>query len=106
MITHKDFKKLEIKIGTIKSVERVEDSEKLLKLDVDLGSETRQILAGIQEFYEPKDLIGKQVPILVNLEPKKMAGQISEGMMLAVDVGGTPVLLSPSEKIPAGSAIR
>lgn len=105
-ITLEDFKKLEIKIGTILEAEPVKNSEKLIKLQIDLGNEKRQVLAGITQFYKAEELVGKQIPILVNLEPKKMAGEESNGMMLAVDVDGKPVLLSPSEKIPAGSEVR
>jgi len=106
MITFENFKKLEIKIGTIVKAEPVENSEKLIKLQIDLGDEKRQILAGIAQFYKAEELVGKQVPVLVNLEPKKMAAEVSNGMMLAVDVDGKPILLSPSKKVPAGSAVR
>lgn len=106
MITFEDFKKLEIKIGTIVEAEPVENSEKLIKLQINLGDEKRQILAGIAQFYKAEELIGKQVPVLVNLEPRKMAAEESNGMMLAADVDGKPILLSPSEKIPAGSIVH
>lgn len=105
-ITFEDFKRLEIKIGTIVSAKPVENSEKLIKLQIDLGGEKRQILAGIVQFYKAEELVGKQVPVLVNLKPRKMVQEVSSGMMLAADVDGKPVLLSPSEKIPAGSIIR
>lgn len=105
MATIDDFQKLAIKIGTIRSAEKVEGSSKLLKLDVDLGHEKRQILAGIGEKYKPKDLKGKQIPILANLEPRMMMGLESQGMILAVDVNGEPFLLSPDEKVANGSKI-
>lgn len=106
MISFADFTKLEIKIGTIVAAELVEGADKLLKLTVDLGTEKRQILAGIKAFYQPEELIGKQVPILTNLEPKKMLGLESQGMLLAADVDGRAVLLHPDRQTPAGSKIR
>ena len=107
MITYEDFAKLEIRIGTVESVDRIEGADKLLKLIVDLGAEKRQILAGIAEFLEdPQSLVGKQVPILANLEPRRMRGLESQGMMLAADTEGKPILLHPEVKIPAGSTVR
>ncbi|KKT80787.1 MAG: hypothetical protein UW78_C0025G0012 [Candidatus Azambacteria bacterium GW2011_GWA1_44_9] len=106
MTTIADFNKLAIKIGTIRSAEKVQGSSKLLRLDVDLGHEHRQVLAGIGEKYNPKDLKGKQIPVLANLEPRKIMGQQSNGMILAVDVSGEPILLHPAEKVANGSQIR
>ncbi len=105
MATIDDFQKLAIKIGTIRKAEKVEGSSKLLKLDIDLGHEKRQILAGIGEKYDPKDLKGKQIPILANLEPRMLMGMESQGMILAVDVNGEPFLLSPDKKVANGSKI-
>ena len=101
-----DFNKLSIKIGTIRSAEKVEGSSKLLKLDIDLGHERRQILAGIGEKYDPKDLKGKQIPVLANLEPRMLMGIESNGMILAADISGEPVLLHPEEKVANGSQVR
>lgn len=107
MITFDDFKKLEIKIGTVISVGRIEGADKLLKITFDMGDHERQIRAGIAEFLEdPQSLIGKQIPILVNLEPRKMRGEISEGMMLAADEDGRPVLLHPERHVKSGSIVR
>ena len=106
MITIDDFKKLEIKIGTIISAERIEGADKLLKLQVDLGSEKRQICAGIAQWYAPEDLVGKQIPILANLEPRMLRGNESQGMMLAADSEGRPILLHPETKIANGSIVR
>ena len=105
MANFDDFKKLEIKIGTILSAELVEGSEKLLKLEVDLGEEKRQILSGIAKFYKPEDLIGKQVPVLANLEPKQMMGLESQGMILAAGLDEKIALLHPDTEVPAGSNI-
>lgn len=107
MITIEDFKKLEIKIGTVLTVERIEGADKLLKIQLDMGDHNRQILAGIAEFVQdPQSLVGTQIPILTNLEPRKMRGQLSEGMMLAADENGTPVLLHPARNIANGSIVK
>jgi methionine--tRNA ligase beta chain len=106
MITIDDFKKLEIKIGKIVSAERVEGSEKLLKLEVDLGGEVRQLVAGIAGFYEPEYLVGKQIPVLTNLEPRVLRGVESQGMTLCASDNGKPVLLCPEAEVPLGSEVR
>ncbi len=108
MITIGDFKKLEIKIGKVKSVEKVENADKLLKFIFDVGNgEERQILAGIAEFYtDLESLVGMEMPLLLNLEPRMMRGLESQGMMLAADEDGKAVLLHPDKEIPAGSTVR
>ena len=108
MISIDDFKKLEIKIGKVKSVEKVENADKLLKFIFDIGNgEERQILAGIAEFYtDLESLVGMEVPLLLNLEPRMMRGLESQGMMLAADDGEKAVLLHPDKEIPAGSIVR
>lgn len=106
MATIDDFQKITIKIGTIRSAEKVEGSSKLLKLDIDLGHEKRQILAGIGEKYKPEDLKGKQIPIVANLEPRTLMGMESNGMILAADINGEPVLMLPEEKVANGTQVR
>ncbi len=107
MISIDDFKKLEIKIGTIISAEKVERADKLLKIMFDFGgTEATQILSGIAEFYDPAVLVGKQVPVIVNLEPRTLKGLVSNGMMLAVMVDDKPVLLHPDKEVPQGSMLR
>ena len=106
MITFDDFMKLDIKIGTVTAADKVEGADKLIRLELDLGREHRQVVAGMAPTYTPEDFIGKQVPILVNLEPRKLRGIESQGMILAVDVEGRPVLLTPENSTPAGSAVR
>lgn len=107
MITFEDFKKLDIRVGKILSAERIANSDKLVKLILDIGNEKRQILAGIAEYFSDLSvLVGKEVPIIVNLEPRKMRGETSEGMMLAAIADGKPVLLHPAEPIPPGSSVR
>jgi methionine--tRNA ligase beta chain len=106
MVTFDDFKKLEIRIGKVLSAEKVEGTDKLLKLEVDFSMEKRQIVAGIAESYHPDYLIGKEIPVLMNLEPRSIRGIVSQGMILAVDVDGKPVLMHPEDEVPPGSIIR
>ena len=107
MITFDDFKKLEIKIGKVKSVEKVADADKLLKFIFDLGSEERQIMAGMAEFFpDPSILVGKEMPILMNIEPRNFRGHTSHGMIIAADVDGHPILLHPEKEIAPGSVVR
>lgn len=115
MITYDDFKKVELKTAKIKNVERVEGSDKLIKLTVDLGSEKRQIIAGIGKKYEPENLIGKTIIVVANLEPRSFtlrsdSGQVvleSQGMLLAAsnETEG-PVLLTTMEDISVGNEVR
>jgi len=106
MITFEDFQKIDLKVGKILEAERVEDSEKLLKLMVDLGGETRQIIAGIGKFYQPKNLIGKEIVVVANLEPKNLMGLESQGMLLAANNNGEPVILIPEKEVLPGIKIR
>ncbi len=107
MITIDDFAKLELKVGTILEAEAIKESEKLIKLKVDLGEETpRQILAGIKKWYKPESLVGKQVIVVANLEPKVMMGYESQGIMLAADCDNKPIFLKPSSKVPNGAKIK
>jgi methionyl-tRNA synthetase len=101
-----EFAKLDLRIGKIENAERVKGSKKLIKLEVDVGDETRQLVAGIAEEYTPESLIGKLVPMLANLKPVKLMGVESQGMILAVDVNGKPILLHPDREVPAGSRVR
>ena len=115
MISYDDFKKVELKTAKIESAERVEGSNKLIKLAVDLGNEKRQIIAGIGRKYEPENLIGKTIIIVANLEPRTFtlrsdSGQMvleSQGMLLAASNEiEEPVLLTVMENINSGSEVR
>ncbi len=106
MITFNDFKKLDMRIGKILSAEKVQGTDKLMKLEIDLGTEKRQLIAGLADMYEPNSLIGKEIPILMNLEPRKIRGIESQGMVLAIDVKGKPVIMHPDREVPPGSTIR
>ncbi len=101
-----DFAKLDIRIGKILKAERVKGSKKLIRLEVDVGGEVRQVVAGIAETYKPEELVGKLVPVLVNIKPAKLMGVESRGMILAVDVDGKAVLLEPEKEVPVGSKVR
>lgn len=108
-----DFRKLDIRIGTITKAEVPEWSHWVIKLNVDFGEEVgeRTIFAGIMKFYKPEDLEGKQFPFIVNIEPKKIGpkGDYSDGMILAVvekdDEETAPILLQPQEKVANGAKI-
>lgn len=106
MITYDDFIKLDIRIGTVTAAEKVQGTDKLIRLEIDLGEGTRQVVAGMALTYTPEDFIGKQVPILINLEPRKLRGIESQGMILAADVGGKPIMLIPEREVPPGSVVR
>lgn len=107
MINIEEFLKVELKVGTVISCEEVEGSEKLLKLQIDLGEETlRQVLSGVRKWYTPEDFIGKQVVVIANLEPRKMMGLESQGMILAVDGEDGPVFLAPAKEVKSGSKVR
>lgn len=106
MITIDDFKKIELKTAKIISAERIEGSEKLLKLEVDLGKEKRQIIAGIGKAYNPEDLVGKEIIIVANLEPRSLMGLESQGMILAANAESGPVLLMPDKEVAFGTDIR
>jgi methionine--tRNA ligase beta chain len=106
MIKFEEFQNLDLKIGKIITAEKVEKADKLLKLEVDLGKEKRQLVAGIAKFYQPEDLVGKEIAVIVNLEPRSLMGLESQGMLLAADQDGRPVLLKPDEEVPPGTKIR
>jgi methionine--tRNA ligase beta chain len=106
MISFEEFKKIELKVGKVLNAEKIEGSEKLLKLIVDLGDERRQVVAGIAKYYKLEDLIGKETVVVANLEPKKLMGSESQGMLLAADVNGEPVILIPEKEVPPGTKIR
>jgi len=106
MVSHEDFQKLEFRVGTILSAERVSNSQKLLKLSVNLGTETRQIIAGIGTTYEPEALLNTQIVVIANLEPRMLMGLESQGMLLAASTDKGPVLISPRTLAPEGSTIH
>ena len=107
LITFDDFSKLDLRVGTIVNAEKIKKSKKLLRLEVDLGEENlRQVVAGIALTHDPEEVKGKQVIVLVNLEPAKLCGVESHGMVLAgVDDEGGAILLQPEKDADAGTNI-
>jgi methionine--tRNA ligase beta chain len=105
-ISFDEFMKLDIRIGRVLEAERVPGTDKLMKMKVDVGDRTVEMVAGIADRYAPEDVKGKQVPILVNLEPKTIRGVLSQGMILAATEGGSAVLLHPDKDLDAGAKIR
>ena len=103
-----DFMKIELRVGQIKAAEKVKGADKLLRLEVDIGSEVRQIVAGIAEVYAPEPLIGRKVIIVANLAPRKLRGIESNGMIVAASVGdkGAPVLAGFLEDVPVGAKLK
>src|SRR5215475_1992322 len=103
-----DFAKVEMRVGQIKTAERIVGADKLLKLTVDIGTEIRQICAGIAQYYEPESLIGRKVAVVVNLAPRKLRGVESNGMIIAASVGpeGRPVLAGFHEEVEVGARLK
>jgi len=103
-----DFAKVEMRVGQVKSAERVAGADKLLKVMVDVGDEVRQIVAGIATAYQPEQLVGRKVVVVVNLQPRKLRGVESNGMIVAASVGpeGKPVLAGFLEDVPVGSRLK
>ncbi|NDQ56442.1 MAG: methionine--tRNA ligase [Acidipila sp.] len=103
-----DFAKVEMRVGEVKSAERVPNADKLLMIMVDIGSEVRQVVSGIAQFYEPEKLVGRKVVVVVNLAPRKLRGVESNGMIVAASVGpeGKPVLAGFLEDVPVGTRLK
>jgi methionyl-tRNA synthetase len=103
-----DFLKVDLRVGEIRAAERVKGATKLLRLEVDIGTEVRQIMAGIAETYAPETLVGRKVVIVANLEPRKLRGIESQGMLVAASVGkeDRPVLVTFVEDVPNGARLR
>ena len=102
-----DFAKVEMRVGQVKVAEKVKGADKLLRLEVDLGTEMRQVVAGIAEAYAPETLIGRKVVIVANLAPRKLRGLESNGMIVAASIeGGKPVLASFLEDVPLGTRLK
>ncbi|MCD8325070.1 MAG: methionine--tRNA ligase [Clostridiales bacterium] len=106
-ITFEEFEKMQFQVGEIIACEAVKKSKKLLCSQVKIGSQTRQIVSGIRKYYTPEEMVGKKVMVLVNLKPAKLAGVLSEGMLLcAEDAEGNLALVAPEREMPAGAEIR
>lgn len=105
-IAFADFEKLDIRIGTIEKAEVVLASAKLVRLEIDFGAFKRVVFAGIKEWFSPSDLVGKQIPVVVNLAPRKMMNEFSQGMILAADDEGRAGLLLPQKPLKNGERVH
>ncbi len=105
MMTYDDFAKLDLRVGRVISAEKMENAEKLLKLIVKIGEEQRTLVAGIAKSYAPPELIGKNIIVLVNLEPRVLKGIESQGMLLAAETSSGHVLLTTDRDAPDGSKV-
>lgn len=110
-ITIEDFAKIDLRVATILAAEPHPGLDRIMKLQIDLGSEKRQICAGIRKFYgDPAALVGRQIIVVANLAPRMLKGEVSNGMLLAASVGAHPdvtdvVLLQPGKEVPPGSTV-
>jgi len=105
-ISIEDFAKVQLRVGQIVEAEKIKGSRKLVKLRVDLGSETRQVVAGIAEAYEPEALVNKKIVLVANLKPAKLMGIESNGMVVAATADGKPVLATFMENVPNGALLK
>ena len=102
-----DFAKVEMRVGQVKTAERVAGADKLLQLQVDIGDEVRQIVAGLALAYKPEDLVGRKVVVVTNLQPRKLRGVESNGMIVAASApDGSPVLAGFLEDVPVGAKLK
>ncbi|MEM3369402.1 MAG: methionine--tRNA ligase subunit beta [Candidatus Micrarchaeia archaeon] len=106
-IDYDTFLKIDLRTATVLEAEKIEGSDKLLKMKIDLGYEQRQLVAGIAQMYKPEDIIGKQIIVVANLEPRKIRGVESNGMILAVESSeGKIILITTSEKAENGLRVH
>ncbi|MHB8606479.1 MAG: methionine--tRNA ligase subunit beta, partial [Thermoplasmatota archaeon] len=105
-VTYDEFAKMDLRVGVVRSIEPHPKADKLYVLKVDLGAETRQILAGLREHVKPEELLGKHVVVIANLAPREIRGLKSEGMLLAAEGGGVVAPLAPTKDVPPGSGIK
>jgi methionyl-tRNA synthetase len=108
VISIEDFAKVDMRVGEVKAAEHVPGASKLLKLMVDIGTEVRQLVAGLAEYYQPENLIGMKVVVVTNLQPRKLRGVESNGMIVAATVGaqGRPVLVTFKEDVENGARLK
>jgi methionyl-tRNA synthetase len=101
-----EFTKVEMRVGQVLQAEKVEGSRKLMKLKVDIGTETREVVAGIAEAYAPESLVNRKIVLVANMKPVKLMGIESNGMILAASIGGRPVLATFAEDVPNGALLK
>ena len=105
-ITIEEFAKIHLRVATVLAAEKIEGADKLLRLQVRLGNEERQIVAGIARYYRPEELVGKQIVVVANLKPAKLRGVLSQGMILAADDGDKLALVVPEKTMADGAEVR
>ena len=101
-----DFRKIELKVATVKSAEAHPNADKLMVLQIDLGGEQRQICAGIRNHYTAEELVGKQIVVVANLETAKLRGLESQGMLLAASDQGRVIIMTPEKPVEAGAQVK
>jgi methionyl-tRNA synthetase len=101
-----EFLSIDLRVARVVAAERVSGADKLLRLTVDLGAEERQLVAGIALAYPPEALVGRTIVVVANLEPARIRGIESQGMLLAADAGGRPIVASFDEAVPPGTRVR
>jgi methionyl-tRNA synthetase len=101
-----EFSRVRLCVARVLQAERHPNADRLLKLQVDLGTERRQLVAGLSPAYAPEDLVGRQIVVVTNLKPARLRGEVSEGMLLAAADGETVSILSPDRELPPGSEVR
>jgi methionyl-tRNA synthetase len=104
-ITIDDFKKVELRIAEVMEAKPVAGADKLLELRIKIGDETRTLAAGIAQHYRPADLIGRKIVVVANLQPRRVRGVESQGMLLAASHGDRVILLTPEKDIPSGTPV-
>ena len=107
-ITYDDFSRLDIRVGRVVAASAPEWSEKLIRYEVDMGDEIgkRVLFSGIRKWYSPEDLVGKNIPVIVNMAPKKMGDEESQGMAIMVDTEEKPIMIFLDEEVKTGTVIR
>ena len=105
-ISIEDFARVQMRVGQIVEAEKIEGSRKLMKLRVDIGTEIRQVVAGIAEAYDAASLLNRKIVLVANLKPAKLMGVESNGMIVAASSGGRPVLVTFTEDVPNGSLLK
>jgi methionyl-tRNA synthetase len=105
-ISIEDFARVQMRVGQVMEAERIEGSRKLIRLRVDIGTEVRQVVAGIAEAYEPASLLNRKVVIVANLKPARLMGVESNGMIVAASADGRPVLATFTEEVPNGALLK
>ena len=106
MISFEDFKKIDLRVAKILEVNDHPNADKLYVLKIDVGDQTKQIVAGIRANYSPDELVGKKIAVINNLEPATIRGEESNGMLLAANDEGVPIILTTDRDVPAGAEIR